>query len=161
MRPTARRRDVENIRQTLGTSERRAYTILCVDRSSMRYAYRRGDDGHLRSRLMEIALERPRAGCRRLGIILAREGIVIPSEIHSGSRAHRWRQATTQRFARFSAKRSKRRGVSLFLRPEPARSSRLTGTAMHPRRIIAAAKSAARGRSGCNDLMRPFAGDPR
>jgi putative transposase len=39
--------------------------------------HRRGDDGDLRSRLREIALERRRFGYRRLGIMLAREGIVM------------------------------------------------------------------------------------
>jgi len=43
----------------------------------MRYAHRRGDDGDLRSRLREIALERRRFGYRRLGIMLAREGLVM------------------------------------------------------------------------------------
>jgi putative transposase len=48
-----------------------------VDRSSVRYAHRRGDDGDLRSRLREIAPERRRFGYRRLGIMLAREGMVM------------------------------------------------------------------------------------
>ena len=43
----------------------------------MRYAHRRSDDGDLRSRLREIAAERRRFGYRRLGIMLAREGIVM------------------------------------------------------------------------------------
>jgi putative transposase len=43
----------------------------------MRYVHRRSDDGDLRSRLREIALERRRFGYRRLGIMLAREGIVM------------------------------------------------------------------------------------
>ena len=43
----------------------------------MRYAHRRCDDGDLRSRLREIALERRRFGYRRLGIMLAREGIFM------------------------------------------------------------------------------------
>lgn len=43
----------------------------------MRYAHRRSDDGDLRSRLREIAAERRRLGYRRLGIMLAREGIVM------------------------------------------------------------------------------------
>lgn len=77
MRPAARRRAVEGVRQTFGISERRACAILSVDRSSMRYAHRRGDDGDLRSRLHEIALERRRFGYRRLGIMLAREGLVM------------------------------------------------------------------------------------
>lgn len=67
VRPAARRRAVEDVRQTFGISERRACAILGVDRSSMRYAHRRGDDDDLRSRLREIALERRRFGYRRLG----------------------------------------------------------------------------------------------
>jgi len=65
------------VRQAFEISERRACTILGVDRTSMRYAHRRSDDGDLRSRLREIALERRRFGYRRLGIMLAREGIVM------------------------------------------------------------------------------------
>ena len=52
-------------------------TIFAVDRTSMRYAHRRSDDGDLRSRLREIAAERRRFGYRRLGIMLAREGMVM------------------------------------------------------------------------------------
>ncbi len=43
----------------------------------MRYAHRRSDDGDLRSRLREIAAERRRFGYRRLGTMLARQGIVM------------------------------------------------------------------------------------
>jgi hypothetical protein len=47
-----------------------------IDRR-MRYAHRRDDDGDLRSRLREIALERCRFDYRRLGTMLACEGIVM------------------------------------------------------------------------------------
>lgn len=77
MKPAAQRKAVEQVRQLFAISERRACSILAVDRSSVRYAHRRGDDGDLRSRLREIALERRRFGYRRLGIMLAREGIVM------------------------------------------------------------------------------------
>ena len=77
MKPAARRRAVDDVRQLFGISERRACAILSVDRTSVRYAHRRGDDGDLRSRLRELALERRRFGYRRLGIMLAREGIVV------------------------------------------------------------------------------------
>ena len=77
MRPAAQRKAVEHARQLFGISERRACTIFSVDRTSMRYAHRRPDDGDLRSRLREIAAERRRFGYRRLGIMLAREGIVM------------------------------------------------------------------------------------
>ena len=43
----------------------------------MRYAPRRSANGDLRSRLREIAAERRRFGYRRLGIMLAREGLVM------------------------------------------------------------------------------------
>ena len=76
MRPAARRRAVEEARQRFGLSERRACAIFAVDRTSVRYAPRRGDDGDLRSRLREIASERRRFGYRRLGIMLARESII-------------------------------------------------------------------------------------
>jgi putative transposase len=77
VKPAAQRKAVEHVRQAFAISERRACAILSVDRTSMRYAHRRSDDGDLRSRLREIALERRRFGYRRLGIMLAREGIVM------------------------------------------------------------------------------------
>jgi len=77
VKPAAQRKAVEYVRQLFAISERRACSILAVDRTSMRYAHRRSDDGDLRSRLREIALERRRFGYRRLGIMLAREGIVM------------------------------------------------------------------------------------
>ncbi len=77
MKPAAQRKAVEHVRQLFAISERRACSILAVDRTSMRYAHRRSDDGDLRSRLREIALERRRFGYRRLGIMLSREGIVM------------------------------------------------------------------------------------
>ena len=51
MRPAVRRKAVEHVRQAFEISERRACSILGVDRTSMRYAHRRSDDGDLRSRL--------------------------------------------------------------------------------------------------------------
>jgi len=68
---------VERVRTLFGLSERRACTVLGVDRTSVRYAHRRSDDGEMRMRLRAIALERRRFGYRRLGIMLAREGIVM------------------------------------------------------------------------------------
>src|SRR3546814_10883767 len=69
VRPAAQRKAVEHARQLFGISERRACTIFGVDRTSVRYAPRRSDDGDLRSRLREIAAERRRFGYRRLGIM--------------------------------------------------------------------------------------------
>ncbi|WP_410482852.1 IS3 family transposase [Sphingomonas sp. A2-49] len=80
VRPAAQRKAVEHARRLFGISERRACTIFGADRTSVRYAPRRSDDGDLRSRLREIASERRRFGYRRLGIMLAREGLVMNHE---------------------------------------------------------------------------------
>lgn len=86
-RPAAQRKAVEHARQLFDISERRACTIFRVDRTSVRYAPWRGDDGDLRSRLREIAAERRRFGYRRLGIMLAREGLAPPSFFPGALRA--------------------------------------------------------------------------
>ena len=57
-----------------GISQRRACSLLGVDRTSVRYRARRPDDAPVRARLRELAAERRRFGYRRLGILLAREG---------------------------------------------------------------------------------------
>jgi putative transposase len=62
-------------REGHGISERRACSILGVDRSAVRYAHRRGDDATTRKRLKELAAERRRFGWRRLKLLLEREGI--------------------------------------------------------------------------------------
>jgi putative transposase len=55
VKPAAQRKAVEHARQLFGISERRACTIFGVDRTSVRYAPRHGDDGDLRSRLRATA----------------------------------------------------------------------------------------------------------
>ncbi len=62
-------------RDAHGLSERRACTILGADRTSVRYVSRRGDDAALRARLRALAHARRRFGYRRLGLLLAREGL--------------------------------------------------------------------------------------
>ena len=49
------RKVVEHVRSLFGLSERRACTILGVDRASIRYAPRRADDAGTRERLRSIA----------------------------------------------------------------------------------------------------------
>ena len=56
-------------------SERRACSLLGADRSTVRYRSIRLDDGPLRARLRSLARERRRFGYRRLGLLLAREGL--------------------------------------------------------------------------------------
>jgi len=73
--PAARRAAVSAAREAHGISERRACSILGVDRSATRYRHRRGDDAATRQRLKELAAERRRFGWRRLKLLLDREGI--------------------------------------------------------------------------------------
>ena len=58
-----------------GLSERRACCLTDLDRSTFQYRKREGGDDVLRQRLRELAAERRRFGYRRLGILLAREGL--------------------------------------------------------------------------------------
>ena len=64
-------------REAHGISERRACAILGADRSTARYRSRRPDDAATRSRLRALAGERRRFGYRRLGLLLAREGVAL------------------------------------------------------------------------------------
>jgi putative transposase len=75
--PAAKRAAVIHAQAAHGISERRACSIIKVDRSSVRYRSRRGDDAELRRRLRELAAARRRFGYRRLGLLLARDGFVV------------------------------------------------------------------------------------
>ena len=63
------------MRDAHGISERRACSLLGADRSTVRYRSTGPDDGALRARLRSLAAERRRFGYRRLGLLLAREGL--------------------------------------------------------------------------------------
>ena len=73
--PGAKREAVAHARQHHGGSERRACALVGVSRRVIRYEPTRSDDGALRQRLRELAAERRRFGYRRLGYLLARDGI--------------------------------------------------------------------------------------
>jgi putative transposase len=73
--PGVRRDAAAHLRAEHGVSERRACQALGVDRMVVRYCSRRGDDAPLRQRLRAIAAERRRFGYRRVGLLLAREGV--------------------------------------------------------------------------------------
>lgn len=60
-----------------GYSQRRACALVGMDRKSFRYVSRRPDDAGVRRRLRELACARRRFGYRRLGLLLAREGIEL------------------------------------------------------------------------------------
>ena len=73
--PGAKREAVAHAREHHGVSERRACALVGVSRRIIRYEPSRPDDGALRQRLRELAAERRWFGYRRLGYLLAREGI--------------------------------------------------------------------------------------
>jgi putative transposase len=68
---------VERLTAEHGFSERRACRLIGCDRSTARYRCQRPDDAALRERLRALAAERRRFGYRRLGVLLAREGLVM------------------------------------------------------------------------------------
>lgn len=56
-------------------SQRRACGLVGLHPKTSRYASRRRDDGDIRAKLREFASQRRRFGYRRLGLVLARQGI--------------------------------------------------------------------------------------
>src|SRR5579863_6708890 len=75
--PAARREAAAHLRSAHQMSERRAIRVLGADRSMIRYASTKPDDGPLRERLKALAHERRRFGYRRLHVLLRREGQVV------------------------------------------------------------------------------------
>ena len=55
-------------------SQRRACSVLSVDRSSVRYRSVRPDDAELRKAMKAVATERRRFGYRRVHVMLERQG---------------------------------------------------------------------------------------
>jgi len=72
--PAARREAVTHLQTVFEMSERRACRVIGTDRTTIRYAPKRADDGELRDRLKALAQERRRFGYRRLHVLLRREG---------------------------------------------------------------------------------------
>ena len=75
MTPDAKRSALAHARECHGLSERRACDLIGIGRRVARYQPSRADDAGLRQRLRELAAERRRFGYRRLGYLLAREGL--------------------------------------------------------------------------------------
>ncbi|MCV2879208.1 IS3 family transposase [Sedimentimonas flavescens] len=75
--PAVRREAVAHLVKTHRMSERRACSVIGVDRSTIRYRSHRPDDVELRVRLRALAGERRRFGYRRLHVLLRREGHVV------------------------------------------------------------------------------------
>ena len=64
---------VEQVREEYAFSQRRACGLVTMAVSSYRYQSRRSDEP-LRTRLVELAREKPRFGYRRLHVLLGRSG---------------------------------------------------------------------------------------
>jgi putative transposase len=75
--PSLRRRAVTWAVNEKGYSQRRACRLVGLQAKTYRYASTRPDDGALWARLKELASQRRRFGYRRLGLLLARQGIRV------------------------------------------------------------------------------------
>lgn len=69
-----KREAVAHLTAQFRLSKRRACRIAGADRKTSRYQSRRAPDTALRGRLRDLANERRRFGCRRLFVLLRREG---------------------------------------------------------------------------------------
>jgi putative transposase len=63
--------------EQMSYSQRRACGLVGLQPKTYRYASKRTGDEELRGRLRELASQRRRFGYRRLGLLLARQGIKI------------------------------------------------------------------------------------
>lgn len=95
-----------HVRQTFSLSERRACGLLKIAVSTFRYRSNR-DDSELRSKLVELARERPRYGYRRLHVLVCRQG----------ERVNHKRLFSIYRQAGLSVKRRKRKRLVRVGRP--------------------------------------------
>ena len=75
--PVAKRNAVVHLCEAHGVSQRRACDVLQIDRSTVRYLSRRGDDAELRDAIKRVSRERRRFGCRRIHVMIAREGFEV------------------------------------------------------------------------------------
>jgi putative transposase len=73
--PEAKRDAVAHLCSGHGVSQRRACSVLQVDRSSVRYKSIRPGDAELREAIRAVAAERRRFGYRRIHVMLQRQGI--------------------------------------------------------------------------------------
>jgi len=75
--PAAKKQVAGYIQEQHGLSQRRAASLAHCAPKSLRYKSKRADDLPVRTRLRELAQERPRFGYRRLHVLLRREGTLI------------------------------------------------------------------------------------
>ena len=77
LRPGLRRKAVTWAIGEKNYSQRRACRLVGLHPKTYRYASQRSDDTALRTKLRELASQRRRFGYRRLGLLLARQGIKL------------------------------------------------------------------------------------
>jgi len=103
--PAAKRDAVAHLRTAFQMSERRACSVIAVDRTTIRYRCRRPADTELRGRLRDLANARRRFGYRRLFILLRQQGET--SGINRIYRLYREEGLTVRR------RRARRRAVGM------------------------------------------------
>ena len=77
--PAAKRDAVAHLCNAHKVSQRRACSVLGVDRSSVRYRSVRPDDSGLRKAMKDVANERRRFGYRRVHVMLEHQGWLVNS----------------------------------------------------------------------------------
>ena len=77
MTPGAKRKAVTHLMEAHQVSQRRACSVLNVDRSTVRYQSRGADDGELRDAIKRVSKERRRFGYRRIHVMVRREGFEV------------------------------------------------------------------------------------
>ena len=75
--PVGKRKAVVHLMEVHQVSQRRACDVLQIDRSTVRYLSRRGDDAELRDAIKRVSRERRRFGCRRVHVMIARDGFEV------------------------------------------------------------------------------------
>ena len=58
-------------------SQQRACDVFQIDRSPVRHLSRRGDNAEMRDAIKRVSRERRRVGCRRIHVMIARDGIEV------------------------------------------------------------------------------------
>ena len=71
------RKDAEHLVATFGASVRRACELALIPRSTYRFQRNNKHDEPLRTRLIELAQEKPRYGYRRLLVLIRWDGMVV------------------------------------------------------------------------------------
>ncbi len=67
---------VSDIKERFGRSENKTCMLLGISRSCYRYRAVK-EDTDLKERLTQLARQKPRYGCRRLHVLLRKEGVVV------------------------------------------------------------------------------------